>query len=1153
MLSLNATKLGLVASAYKKVSWLFTVVDTAGPTTYYWSTITRSYGGHDYVFKIDPKTFNGVTLSRGKSELGIQAPNDLTFTIENTSNTLTASNFVDSSVTLDLVLSDGTDEETIATWKFNTKRCEAIYQTLKFTCEDFLQQYLSGDYPNTRLVKDISPSSDIDKDDDLCVPVPIGTCYIPLRSIYVTNDRFYLLGLDSHDYTISKVRSPRSWGTGKSEWATGDYAFNKSTKTIDTVVWEVFQAIISDSDGDGVVDANGVWQDGDYLLDMPTEFYRDDTHTLTSPDDAIEFILEDLGVASGDIDTGGGSSFETAGTTFSGWSLVFNGAYYKKQDSGKVIASLLNMCHSIFRVTDKIELHVLSKTSQKTITKADVILNSFKFSTITKNQNDSGYVLWQESGEAQDEYIKSLVSAKASTDEISSDSLEIPFVQDSQDVQRIGTLYYQRKFLKEANCSFSNKGGTLLAVQPDDVITINEADYGGNYAVLVDSMTIKRDLTIDVKCVKFSEALDDWDDLTPAAISPATNDVPALNTTGSRLFSSQPVTPYNVGDLWSGGPSGDLKKCKTERLTGAYVAADWELTSDYNKTAKNLQFNGDFELDASSETDPTYWTRTIKNGTPLFAMVWIPTPESLWPPWKPEGHCFYANCNDAAQYIGLKSDYFIPVSQDSYYCLSAWVKTFNGRCYLGIAWYDKDYVKLSHVYVCMNGYEATHAWEQKSSAAFKPSDYNATARYVKIWGYPQYKKIGYTMISRIQLVESRTPIVWEDSYAVAPGADVTADSPQPADWLSDLIGTLHIADDAITAAKIAVAGLDGTTGNVAANHIVAAMIQAGVITATELNVATLSAISANLGTITAGTVTGALIRTSTGNDRVEMDATNNRLNIYKGGSLVGYLGYSGSGAILYINHPSAASYLPVRITDARVDSNTFTCANTSITDGASNYPMAVFNANDDAKSAVYVHADTSSVYVSSGALFVSQDGTGAALVVSTGGVTATCTNAGQWASASSKELKENFEDFVALDLISNLDVKKYNYKGSRRKTYDEVRQHNLRRWKSIKHEKSDAFSDISIEDKNEKIDVVILEFTELQKAEKQVPSQYENELNRPIAKHISPMAEDFYDAFGVGDNKTIVAKDLGGIAFQAIKELSVKITELEARIVELEK
>ena len=62
-------------------------------------------------------------------------------------------------------------------------------------------------------------------------------------------------------------------------------------------------------------------------------------------------------------------------------------------------------------------------------------------------------------------------------------------------------------------------------------------------------------------------------------------------------------------------------------------------------------------------------------------------------------------------------------------------------------------------------------------------------------------------------------------------------------------------------------------------------------------------------------------------------------------------------------------------------------------------------------------------------------------------------------------------------------------------------------------------------------------------------------------KHVGPMAEDFYAAFGVGkDNKTISVTDANGVAFSAIqglaqtlKEKDEELTQLKARMAELEK
>jgi hypothetical protein len=48
-----------------------------------------------------------------------------------------------------------------------------------------------------------------------------------------------------------------------------------------------------------------------------------------------------------------------------------------------------------------------------------------------------------------------------------------------------------------------------------------------------------------------------------------------------RVFVYEPTTPYEVGDLWSAGPTGDLKRCMVARAVGAFQAGDWTLASKY--------------------------------------------------------------------------------------------------------------------------------------------------------------------------------------------------------------------------------------------------------------------------------------------------------------------------------------------------------------------------------------------------------------------------------------------------------------------------------------------------------------------------------------------------------------------------------------------
>ena len=57
----------------------------------------------------------------------------------------------------------------------------------------------------------------------------------------------------------------------------------------------------------------------------------------------------------------------------------------------------------------------------------------------------------------------------------------------------------------------------------------------------------------------------------------------------------------------------------------------------------------------------------------------------------------------------------------------------------------------------------------------------------------------------------------------------------------------------------------------------------------------------------------------------------------------------------------------------------------------------------------------------------------------------------------------------------------------------------------------------------------------------------------PATRHLGPMAQDFYAAFGVGpDDKHIATVDADGVALAAIQGLNQKVEEKDARIKELE-
>lgn len=80
-----------------------------------------------------------------------------------------------------------------------------------------------------------------------------------------------------------------------------------------------------------------------------------------------------------------------------------------------------------------------------------------------------------------------------------------------------------------------------------------------------------------------------------AAALAAANDALALATEKRRVFVAQPYPPYDIGDLWVQGSTGDIMRCVTKRDTGRYTASDWAKASKYTDDgALNTFLNGTF-------------------------------------------------------------------------------------------------------------------------------------------------------------------------------------------------------------------------------------------------------------------------------------------------------------------------------------------------------------------------------------------------------------------------------------------------------------------------------------------------------------------------------------------------------------------------------
>lgn len=93
-----------------------------------------------------------------------------------------------------------------------------------------------------------------------------------------------------------------------------------------------------------------------------------------------------------------------------------------------------------------------------------------------------------------------------------------------------------------------------------------------------------------------------------------------------RVFVVQPEPPYDIGDLWTQGETGDLMRCRVARASGSYSEDDWEKASKYTDDSTfNTFLDGVFkdtisnlktQIDGKIETwyqpnDPSIkWTKT---------------------------------------------------------------------------------------------------------------------------------------------------------------------------------------------------------------------------------------------------------------------------------------------------------------------------------------------------------------------------------------------------------------------------------------------------------------------------------------------------------------------------------------------------------------
>ena len=87
-----------------------------------------------------------------------------------------------------------------------------------------------------------------------------------------------------------------------------------------------------------------------------------------------------------------------------------------------------------------------------------------------------------------------------------------------------------------------------------------------------------------------------WQRITDVDVTKALADASKAQDTADakrRVFYSQPVPPYDKGDLWSQGTAGDMLICETPKTDGmSFLASDWGKASKYTDDTKAIEAEG---------------------------------------------------------------------------------------------------------------------------------------------------------------------------------------------------------------------------------------------------------------------------------------------------------------------------------------------------------------------------------------------------------------------------------------------------------------------------------------------------------------------------------------------------------------------------------
>ena len=178
-------------------------------------------------------------------------------------------------------------------------------------------------------------------------------------------------------------------------------------------------------------------------------------------------------------------------------------------------------------------------------------------------------------------------------EKVNSAKSEIKLTTDSitQQVSNLSTTV-SSKADKSSVTTVSNKVSSLetnlssISGKVSNLETTTDININDITGLKNEVKTVKSDLaTLDVSLDGITQRVSSTEDKTNT-LTTNVNNAQSTADSKAKIFTSTPVPPYKLGDLWVQGSTGEIMRCKTARSSGSYLSTDWEKASKYTDDTK---------------------------------------------------------------------------------------------------------------------------------------------------------------------------------------------------------------------------------------------------------------------------------------------------------------------------------------------------------------------------------------------------------------------------------------------------------------------------------------------------------------------------------------------------------------------------------------